>query len=356
MQILNLIAFELKKQVKSSVFIIVALLFVGFTISQTIEIFHYPIKSEKDIKVLANIGERDYLYVKASETEFVTAAIENLKSNFESDEIDVDGEPKFKNVINSLKSNGFEYTYEVYKADNYIEPWLRAVKVQFEYKLGTVEQVNTNMKQALGEHGYLKVLHSKYVTYVQICAAFVIFPIFLLMLTRDSNSKTTEVIYTKPMDLSLYLICRYIASLIIVSVLFYGLGVIFSFISIYNFKASGWKLSYSFFIKDFMIFIFPTIFYLSAFIIFLGMILRKTSAMLPIYAIYVIYNVTPKAFGNKYFSVFSRAVLRLDRELLSLTDILINRGIYIVIGIFLITISCKLYKKISYNIERVNIA
>lgn len=356
MQILNLITFELKKQVKSTVFIVVAVLFVGFTISQTIEVFHYPIKTEKDVEVLANIGERDYLYVKASETEFVTAVIENLKSNFDSGEMNVEEKLEIENVISSLKNNGFEHTYEVYKADDYIEPWLRAGKVQFEYKLGTVEQVNANMKQALGAYGYLNVLHSKYVNYVQICAAFVIFPIFLLMLTRDFNSKTTEVLYSKPMDSSLYLICRYIASLILFSLLFYGLGVLLSFISIYKFKLEGWNLRYSFFIKDFMIFIFPTIFYLSAFIVFLGMILRKTSAMLPIYVIYVIYNVTPKAFGNKYFSVFSRAVLRLDREPLSLNDILINRGIYIVMGIFLITISCKLYKKISYSIERVNIA
>lgn len=356
MQILNLIMFEFKKQVKSIVFIIVAVIFVGFTISQTIEVFHYPVKTEKDIEVLENIGERDYLYVKDSETEFAKAVIENLKDNFESDEIDVEEKLEIENVISSLKNNGFEYTYEVYKADDYIEPWLRAGKVQFEYKLGTVEQVNANMKQALGEYGYLKVLHNKYVTYVQICATFSIFPIFLFMLTRDFNSKTTEVLYSKPMDSSLYLICKYIASLILVSVLFYGLGVLLSFISIYKFKLEGWNLRYSFFIKDFMIFIFPTIFYLSAFIVFLGMILRKTSAMLPIYVIYVIYNVTPKAFGNKYFSVFSRAVLRLDREPLSLNDILINRGIYIVMGIFLITISCKLYKKISYSIERVNIA
>lgn len=356
MQALNLIIFELKKQARSITFIIISLLFLGFTISQTMEVFYYPVKTEKDIKALVNIGEREYLYVKASEQEFISAVVENLENNFESGAIDSEQSMKIEKVISALKSKGFDYTYKLYKDDQYIEPWLSAAKIQFEYKLGSVAQVNHNMKQALGEHGYFEILHRKYVTYVQVCAAFVIFPVFLFMITRDFKSGTTEVLYSKPIDASLYLVCKYIASLILVNFLFYILGVCLSIINMYKFMAEGWNPNYSFFINDFIVFIAPTTFYLSAFILFLGMFLRKTAAMLPIYVIYVIFNVTPKAFGNKYFSVFSRVVLRLDRENLTFTDILTNRVLYILLGIVLVIISCKVYKKISYNIERIKIA
>lgn len=356
MQIVNLIMFDLRKQFKNIVFIIMAIVFIIFTISQTLEVFCYPVKTEKDINTLAKIGEREYIYVKATNDEFVTSTINNMKNNFKALNISKESVSKFEDVIEMLRNKGFEYTYEKYKSDEYIEPWLKASKLQFEYKLGNVEQVNYNIKKSLGENGYLNDFHMKYVTYVQICSGFIMLPIFLTMLTRDFKSGTTEIIYSKSINPTIYLICKYIASLILVNILFYTLGLIISLISAYRFKVYGWDIKYSFFIKDFIIFILPTTFYLSALIVFLSIILRKTSAILPIYIVYIIFNVTPKAFGNKIFSIFSRAVIRLDMGNLNYTDIFINRIMYIIIGVLLIIISCKVYRKITYNLERMNLS
>ena len=58
MQSLRLIVFEMNKQITSLNFIIITLIFVIFSLMQMGEIFHYPVKNDKDKIGRASCRER----------------------------------------------------------------------------------------------------------------------------------------------------------------------------------------------------------------------------------------------------------------------------------------------------------
>lgn len=59
----NLIAFEIKNQIKSLTFIAIALLFVSFLFSMTSEIFNYPVRTQQDIDSLIKKDKKEYLHI-----------------------------------------------------------------------------------------------------------------------------------------------------------------------------------------------------------------------------------------------------------------------------------------------------
>lgn len=351
----RLIKFECKKQITSFTFIIVIILLTVFAITQFGEIFHLPVNSESDIQALDRSGERDYIFVPNTDAELKSNSVDFLRQKISEGTISADMAEQFESVIEMLTDDSYTFDdiFAAMKDDELVFPWLGACRAQFAARFGSIDEVNSNLQYTLGNKGYSPNFYTKYVTYMQAIAAFLIFPIFLLLFTRDYRHNMYEVIYMQPSSPTKYILCRFFGAFIPLAAYLYLFGLILNFISIVRFVGTGYEFSYTPFITYYCFYLLPTIFFLSCLIMLLMLLINKAVAVFPIYIIYVIFNVTPAVFsyGGDWIKTIN-PIIRLDTEIAGIGAIAINRMGYLILGIILLLASCKCYKKLRHNLRK----
>lgn len=356
MQSLRLTLFEIKKQITSISFIAITSIFVAFAIIQMGEIFHYPVMNNQDIIYLKEHGEGDYLYVNTSTEELKDNTIDYLNKIISQDQMRKEDESIIKNLITKIEQENlsFDQAYEILSRENSdLLSWLDACKTQFGYKVGTIDEINQNMKINLNGQGYNTVFFEKYVTYMQLTCAMCILPLFILLFTKDVRYNMNEIISVQPITAIRYILCKYFGCLLAVLLILYTLGIVMNSYIINRFQSAGWQINYEFFFKDYIIFIVPTILFLSALIMFLVLFLKKAIAVFPLYILYIIFNATQSAFvGQNHENSLYKCVIRLDNMIPYNNFILLNRGLYLILSVILIIISCRLYKHSRSNPRR----
>lgn len=348
MQDLHLILFEIKKQISSISFIIITAIFIIFALSQMGEIFHYPVTNSQDIIYLNEHGEDDYLYVRASQEELKTGTIKYLKKLVSQNQIEKKAAETFKNLISRMEqeSLSFDQAYLILSEESpKLIYWLDSCKIQFGHKIGTVDEINRNMKINLKGKQYNTVFSEKYVTYIQLIATFLIFPLLILLFTRDSRYNMNEIIYVRPMSSTQYILCRYAGCLIPLFLILFILGLLMNYYIIYKFQAAGWQVDYHSFFIYYLTFLVPTILFLSSLIMFLILLLKKAIAVFPLYILYSIFNATQGAFTGQHSSnAIYKCVIRLDTAIPYNNFVFYNRILYLILSVLLIALSCGLYK------------
>jgi hypothetical protein len=205
---------------------------------------------KKRLKNLSSSGYVEYLFVPAPEAELRSATMHYLQENIANGNIPAEDAKDFQWTIKLLGNNSFDNVYTAVQEDKHVTLWLRACESQFGQKIGSIEQINHNLRAALGTTGYSRLLYEKYVTYMQISATFLIFPIFLLLFTRDSRCNMTEMLYAQPISSTKYILCRYLGALIPVLLFCYGFSILLNIISMARFIQAGWDIEYTFFFKS----------------------------------------------------------------------------------------------------------
>lgn len=358
MQSLRLIVFEMNKQITSLNFIIITLIFVIFSLMQMGEIFHYPVKNDKDIIYLKERGGdvRDCLYIKSSPQELKNNSINYLTQIIEKNQMEENDANIFRNLILQMEKENlsFDEAYETLSKENSaLIPWLDACKNQFGEKVGTVDEVNNNIKTILVNEGYNTIFSEKYVTYIQLISAFLILPLFLGLITKDINCNISEIVYVQPISSVKYLLSKYIGCLISLLTMLYVLGGSMNFYLAHKFKISGWKGNYNGFLGYYIIFVVPLVIFLSSFIVFLVLLLRKTIAVFPVYILYIIFNATQGVFlGHNTSNEIYKCIIRLISENPDTNFIIFNRIFYLILSVIFIICSCILYKNSRKNPRR----
>lgn len=358
MQSLQLTIFELKKQITSLSFLIITVIFIVFSIMQMGEIFHYPVNSNQDITALNKRGGdvKEYLYVDSSADEIRTSSINYLNKVIEENQIEESDADILKDLTERMEKENLTLD----QADNILSnehselsPWIKACKNQFSKKVGNVDEVNKNIKNIIDAKGFNSIFSEKYVTYIQLISTFLILPLFLILLTKDSKSDINEIIYVQPISSTKYILCKYVSCLISILVMLYIIGESMNLYVTYKFKAIGWKADYSGFFSCYSIYIVPTILFLSSLIMLLVLLLKKSVAVLPIYILYVVFNATQSVFlGHSSSNQIYKCIIRLMSETPSNDFIILNRVIYIILSLLLIGFSCILYKNSRRNSRR----
>ena len=354
---LKLVKFECKKQITDYMFIIILALCTVFAVSQFREVVHLPVENEDDIKVLYEIGERDYIFVPATEHELKDSTAQYLKQHIFDGDISKENAEEFEPVIEMLKDENaaFDDICAGVQDNEKVYTWLMAGKNQFSKRAGNVEEVNENIREALGKKGYSPEFIRKYVTYMQAIAVFLIFPLFLMLIIRDYQCGMYEIVYAQPFSSTGYIISRFCGMFLPFSAYLYLLGQVFNSIIAFRFCRSNAGFSYTPFILSFCVYILPTIFFLSSLIMFLMLLIRKAVAVFPIYIFYVNFCTTPKAFvgPSGYFFVGMNPVMRLDGDIPSTGVIVFNRVLFLVLGVVFLKLSCVIYEKTRQDLKRV---
>lgn len=358
MQSLRLTIFELRKQITSFSFIIITAIFVIFSVMQMEEIFHYPVKNDQDILALKERGGdvKDYLYVNSSPEEISTKSINYLNKIIKENQIEQSDQEVFISLIEKMEKENLtlDQAYNILSKENSdLCPWLDACKKQFGQKVGNADEINNNIKNVLIDEGYGSIFSEKYVTYIQLISAFLILPLFLIVFVRDSRCNINEIIYVQPISFAKYILCKYSACLISILVMLYVLGQSMNLYLIHKFKMIGWQANYNVFSSYYIIYIVPTILFLSSLIMFLVLLLKKAIAVFPLYIIYIVFNATQGVFlGHGSSNEIYKCIIRLMSENPSNNFIMLNRILYIVLSLVLSGCSCMLYKNSRKNSRR----
>jgi hypothetical protein len=327
-----------------------------FVISQFSEVVHLPITNYSDIQALDKSGEREYIFVPNADKELKAHSIEFLQSLLNEGTIPAEMESQFTALFDIMMddSYSFEDILMAMENDETVHNWLLACKGQFSERFGNVDEVNSNIQNSLNNKGYSPVLYAKYVTYMQIVTALLIFPIFLLLFTRDYRHNMYETIYTQPLSSTQYLLCRFWGAFLPLATYLYIAGLALNCISFFRFAGVGFNYSYAPFLPYYSFYLLPTVFFLSSLLTALMMFINKAVAVFPIYIVYVVFNVTPNAFYNNagWINIIN-PIIRHDREIAEIGSLIMNRAIYLSAGILLLVIACRKYKVIRRNLRKV---
>lgn len=354
---LKLVKFECQKQIKSFAFVIVLAIFTVFAFSQFREIFHLPVENEEDIKILDEVGVRDYIFVPATDIELKERTAEYLERMFLDGSISEEKIEDFYPVIEMLKDETYTFAEicAIMQDNEFVYSWLVTGKEQFSRRFGNVEEVKKNIQEGMGEKGYCPEFIKKYVTYMQLIASLLIFPLFLMLILSDYQSGIYEIVYSQPLSSTKHFISRFLSMFLPLVTYLYLLGGMFNFISGFRFRKEK-NFSYTPLAFSFCIYVLPTVFFLCTFIMILMLLVRKAVAVFPIYIFYVIFIATPKAFGtlNEFF-VGMNPIIRLDgyMPIPPIGVIIFNRFFYIAVGLLLLALSCRVYEKIRQDLKRV---
>ena len=356
MNAIKLIWFESKKQIASLPFIIILVLLTVFSFTQMSEAFHIPVNSESDIQALDRAGERGFIDVSNTDEELKQETIQYLERMISDGTISDENAKEFEPVFAMLKDDNYTFNdiCSAMKDNSYIFPWLTASKSQFGSRLGNVDEINNNIQTELGAKGYSPILIKKYITYMQGISAFSIFPLFLLLLIRDYRSNMYEVVYVQPLSPTKYILNRYLGIFIPFVIYLYLVGVILNLISVFRFIGAGYNVSYTPFFGYFVIYLLPTIFFLSSLIMLLMLLIRKVVAVFPIYILYIIFNMTLGIFNDSSSWIkIVNPIIRLDGDAIDIQSLIANRSFYIILGAIILLLSCSVYRRLRSNLRKV---
>ena len=329
----------------------VLMAFTVFILSQFKEIAHIPVEDEKDIQVLKQAGERNYIMVDNSEADFISNSVAFLKKQIGDGTIPKDQADDF-NILFSMFDKGasFDAVYQKVQDDEAIRPWLLACRAQFRQRVGTVEEVNHILASVMNKNGYSPILFEKYVTYMQICGVFLIFPLFLFLLTRDYRLNMYEMIYVQPISPKKYVLVRYLGVFLPLIVYLYLSGLVLNAISTVRLLLMGYAYHYTSFLPYFLVYLLPTLFFFSTVNMLLILLTKKAAAAFPLYMLFVLLNVTPRVFGLGQDWIHTlNPIIRLDTWTGSMETVFLNRSLYIVSGFIFIAVSCKIYQQLRHN-------
>lgn len=354
MKCTRLLVFECKRQICSFTFLIVLAVFTVFMFSQLIEIIHIPVKTEQDIQALNQCGERDYIMIDDTEQNFIANTVMFLRQRIEDGSIPQNKASDYDEVFSMFESgSSFNEVFEAMQHNEDVYSWLRSCKEQYQQRMGSVEEVNADMASAMGNRGYSPVLCEKYVSYMQVIVSFLMFPLYLMMLTRDYRHGMYEVIYEQPIHPDRYILLRYFGVLAPLVIYLYVFGLLLNLISAGRFVMLGYEYQYTAFFPYFITYLFPTVFFFSVLVMLLMLLTRRAVAAFPICVLIYLLTATPGIFGldKDWFRKLS-PVLRLDMWSGSQESIWLNRMVYLGIGILCIAVACAVYNRLRTNLRK----
>jgi len=182
----------------------------------------------------------------------------------------------------------------------------------------------------------------------QVVASLLAIPLFAFLFAKDRRYQMTELIRTKPMDAYRYVTCRYMGCYITYISMIIGIGVILNLWLCINLHQAGWKIDVIVMFKDIIVFILPSMLFITVFIVLIYFLSSNELVTVPICLIYIIFNITMKAFTGKHdndINWFQYIIRNEDGVSLPVDwSMISHRVLYLVLFIVLLGASCVMWQ------------
>ncbi|CAI6081481.1 hypothetical protein PAECIP112173_03221 [Paenibacillus sp. JJ-100] len=302
MSVLKLMGFEMKQQFRSPILIMIGLILIIFTYSEfNTYIYYYPIQSQSDIEGLQQSGYHSFLYV-----------------------------PQADEDVNGIHT-------EV---------------------IGTVKQVNQNLLRELDGRTLTSVVAQIFADRMQVVSSLLALPLFTFMFDKDRRFRMNELVRTRPIHKYSYVLGKYGGVLLSYLSIITVIGIILNTWVLFKVSGSGSGLTGSFWDMPITLIIqvYPTILYMSAFIVGISLLFSSNVISVPVVLVYVIFSISITAFTgevNNDVELYS-AIIRNDTGFIEQSQVmvLLNRLIYLVATVAILYFAGFWWEKTGRRVDK----
>ncbi|WP_068616049.1 nucleoside/nucleotide kinase family protein [Paenibacillus tuaregi] len=351
----KLVGFEIKQQVKNPILLTITAIFLIFVYSEfSIYLIHYPVKNQQDIEAISSSGRHAYLYVERDTSE----AKKVLQDSFDNLSVeDFGGNSTDYRLVRKWIDTEYNNSMTM---DEVLESFTRQVnsprlrdfmnkRIQrATEKIGTPEQINNNILQELKGNSFAEKISMIYADRTQVVASLLAIPLFAFLFAKDRRYQMSELIRIKPIDAFRYVTSRYMGCFIVYISMIAGIGMILNIWLCINLHRGGWEIDVITIFKDIIVYILPSLLFITMFIILIYLLSSNELVTVPICLIYIIYNITMKAFTGTHDNDINwfQYIIRNDDGLSLPLDwsIISHRLLYLVLFFVLLVLSCGVWK------------
>jgi putative membrane protein len=335
---IKFLIFNIKKKWKRIPLIVLLAILMVFIFTQVGAIFHYPIKSDIDLHKLEESGEISYLYKKKTDTEIKEQLRDNIEKTIEDTDEDYNIS-SLKALLKDLDYYTLDELIEKSKEDNISYAYLKSniQEIKMEYK--SYGDINKDLLENTNNKGYQVEFQKNYITYIQAIIAFLLIPFVIVIFEEDDRYNIRESMKITSNEYLKFFITELCTVLIPIIIFTYILGVGLNLYSYMKFHLAGYNVKYLPITTKYCLYFIPSLICFTSVLILIISKSKNYMSLIPLYLVWVIFNITPRA--TKLPKIFESLLVlyRLDTNILDGNNIVFRQLFIVILSIIILMLS-----------------
>lgn len=350
MRVSKVMRFEFLFQIKSRFYLLgllIALLFLWSEFSPYIQ--HYPVDDNNDIRQLYEKGiHPELLHVDVSPEETLSSVLQHI-DNLPEGILSQENYDAAKELTITIKAQNLSLE----QANTLVNQQYPSLAPQWEVyveekgqRLGSIEEVQPAFRAYYKQRTFSSELAVLWVDRLQIIMSFLSIPAFLMLFFKDRRFNALEWLHAKPFTGQQYVIGKYLGT---VAAWCLPAVLISAAVKIW-FGVRFTAQSFTYHLADLLLGLFvcvvPTFMISGAIIILLGFIFQNEIAALPVFILYLIFNITSGVFAGNGNTTVMNYMLRLDESIsYNWLDFLPHQGLVVGASILFVLLAGQLWPR-----------
>ena len=300
---------------------------------QVVGVFKYPVNDNGDIDFLLSHGEREYLYLEATDEEQQLLAIEYLRNVVSTENVYAE---KLNEAIDEIEKDGLSNAIERYQNDKYILPWLNMAISASKQRLLSQTEINENILKKTSGYGYQLDFQNKYITYESAILGFLLIALAYYFIKTDDHIHSRDLYSYLIGGKNKYFRLQFLTLTLPILILFYIIGCGINLFSYLRFQNAGLQITYLPFFIKYAAFFVPNTMIFAGVSSAIMIAFEKSSQVIPAYLLWCVMNITPHA--TRINGVLEKLFFfkRLDFANITITDkVIIEQLISVAVSIFI---------------------
>jgi ABC-type transport system involved in multi-copper enzyme maturation permease subunit len=359
--IYSIFRYEVKYQFKNIILWSVSLLLLIFLYTEVVPYaLYYPVKTQNDLVNLQKVGAAGDFRVKSTDTEIKNEIKTSLENRLKDSSLTQKEKASLEVLIRDINQKS---SNDILKYFEEMPDFYESVKsiIEFNtYRVATLAEVQSMVNDKLRSERFSAYFARRYCDRLAVFACFIILFLFAFTFDRDRRSNINEILYTKPVKSTEYIIGKYLGVLLPFLMIISFITIVVGLFMYFRFTNFGWQFNPVDIYKSFLLWVCVSVIFSGALITALSLLLRNGIATLPLYLVYYIFMVKPSMDGGvwgypidlAHFMIRWDNFFKPESGILS-TLIIQNRVLYLLLAFLFIIISIILWEKNRGSIKGV---
>ncbi len=336
---IRFLIFNIRKKWKRIPLVILLAVLTIFIFTQVGAIFHYPVKNDVDIHKLEESGETKYLYIKKTDNEIKKQLKSNIEKTIKNNTYGNTSINSLKTILKELDYYDLDELVNKSKEDNASYAYLidKLQEIQMEYK--SHSEINKALLGNTGNKGYQMEFQKNYITYIQAIIAFLLIVFVVIIFEEDNKYRIRESLKITSNKYLKFFTTQLCTVLIPIVIFTYTLGIGLNVYSYMKFYFAGYNIVYLPMTMKYCLYFIPSLICFTSVLILIISKVKNYMSVIPLYLIWIIFNITPRA--TKLPEIFEYLIVlhRLDVGSLYESHILIKQLFTILASIIMLVLS-----------------
>ncbi|MCF0126166.1 MAG: hypothetical protein HUJ68_10520 [Clostridia bacterium] len=344
---MKLLLFNIRKKWKRIPVLILLGILSVFICTQEKAIFHYPVRNDADIHKLEECGERDFLYIEKTDDEVKSQLRQIIEKTIDTNNED-DNIKRFQKLLVEIDDYSIDELIDNNREDGVVYAYLMNSINEIDDEYEEADNINNELLEKTHNQGYQIEFQNNYITYTQAIIAFLLIVFVILIVDEDERYRIRESMGITA-DRYLHFYYMQLCTLIVPIIVFtYALGAGLNFYSYMKFYIAGYYINYvPISVRYWSCFV-PTLLCFSSVLIYIVYKVKNYMSVMPVYLMWVIFNVTPHATRVPVFLEHLIVLKRLDMGDITDNHFVFKRVLIVIVSLLIYVIS---YRK---NLEEIN--